>query len=150
MNAARPRIRSASEADLAAVLDLWRLAGNVPTVTDSEESLRALIAVDSDALLVAEASRGVVGSLIVAWNGWRGSFYRLAVHPEERRRGIATALLHEGERRLRARGAVRVDVIAVEHEEPATGFWSAAGYDRRDEQVRFVRDRGETGPNAAR
>ena len=35
----------------------------------------------------------MVGSLIAAWDGWRGSFYRLAVHPERRRQRIATALL---------------------------------------------------------
>lgn len=123
------------------MLDLWRLAGSVPTVTDTGEALCDLIAADPGALLVAETSRGLVGSLIAAWNGWRGSFYRLAVHPAELRRGIATDLLHEGERRLRARGAVRVDVIAVAREEPAIGFWSAAGYERHPEQTRFVRDR---------
>lgn len=122
------------------MLALWRLAGSVPSVTDTDDAVLALIEDDPDALLVAEAPHGLIGSLIAAWNGWRGSFYRLAVHPDERRRGIATALLAEGERRLREGGAARIDVITLADEAPATGFWTAAGYRQRREQTRFVRD----------
>jgi ribosomal protein S18 acetylase RimI-like enzyme len=61
------------------------------------------LASDREALLVAERGGAIVGSLIVAFEGWRGSFYRLAIHPAERRRGLASALVDHGERRLRAR-----------------------------------------------
>jgi GNAT superfamily N-acetyltransferase len=101
-------IRSATEQDIEQVLFLWNAAGGPPTVTDTREGLRCLLAADQDALLIAQADELVVGSLIAAWDGWRGSFYRLAVHPDRRRQAIATALLQEGERRLRARGAVRL------------------------------------------
>lgn len=69
----------------------------------------------------------MIGSLIAAWDGWRGSFYRLAVHPDHRRRGIGTALLREGERRLRARGAVRLTAILAGADPVAAGFWEAVG-----------------------
>ena len=58
-----------------------------------------LVERDLDSLLLAEAGGRIVGSLIVAWDGWRGSFYRLAVHPDWRRRGVATALIRAGPRR---------------------------------------------------
>src|SRR5438445_9522594 len=99
-------IRSASEQDIEPVLCMWDAAGGPPSVTDTREGLLALLASDSEALLLADLDGAMVGSLIAAWDGWRGSFYRLAVHPERRRQRIATALLREGERRLRARGAV--------------------------------------------
>ena len=86
------------------MLLLWEAAGGPPSVTKA--GLQALLAFDSNALLVADASGALAGSLIAAWDGWRASFYRLAVDPGRRREGIATALLHEGERRIQACGAI--------------------------------------------
>src|SRR5207302_1046872 len=106
-------IRSATSADVVAVLALWNAADDPPGVTDTPDGLGALLATDRQALLIAESERRVVGSLIAAWDGWRGSFYRLAVHPNRRREGIATALLREGESRLRGRGAVRLTAIVA-------------------------------------
>lgn len=133
-----PRIRSATARDLDALLALWGEA-NPPGHTDTPRALHALLATDSHALLVAEADGLVLGALIAAWDGWRGNLYRLAVREGHRRRGIATALLREGERRLRARGAARVAAIVDERDAEAVAFWQAAGYVREPGQVRHVR-----------
>jgi ribosomal protein S18 acetylase RimI-like enzyme len=132
-------IRRATEDDIPAVLDLWAAAGSLPSVSDSPDGLAGLLAVDPQALLVAELEGVLAGSLIAAWDGWRGSFYRLAVLPERRRKGLATMLLGEGERRLRERGAVRLTAIVVEDEAGAMGFWRAAGYEHQQHRARFVR-----------
>ncbi|MHB1539644.1 MAG: GNAT family N-acetyltransferase [Solirubrobacteraceae bacterium] len=68
----------------------------------------------------------------------RASFYRLATDPDRRREGIATALLQEGERRLRAHGAIRLTAIVAGNDAAATGFWRAAGYTPLPNQTRFV------------
>lgn len=94
-------IRNAIEEDIQAVLELWAAADSPPSVTDSLDGLTRLLAADPQALLVAEHDGVLTGSLVAAWDGWRGSFYRLAVSPEHRRKGLATMLLREGERRLR-------------------------------------------------
>src|ERR1700730_15642405 len=93
-------IRSATHQDIAAVLSLWQGCGTPPGVSDTHEGLAGLLAVAPEGLLVAESQEIMIGSLIVGWDGWRGSFYRLAVRPEQRRQGVATALVREGERRL--------------------------------------------------
>jgi len=133
-------IRYGTPNDLDGVLDLWTLSAAPPTVTDSIESLRSLVAHDPYALLIGDARGQVVGSLIAAWNGWRGSFYRLVVHPNHRRRGLATRLVREGERRLRDRGALRLDAIVAADEVAAMSFWSAVGYERQHDRSRFVRN----------
>jgi len=132
-------IRDATDSDLEPVLDLWVTEGVPPSVSDTREALEGLMATDRQALLVAEAGGVVIGSLIAAWDGWRGSFYRLAVHPGSRRLGIAAALLREGERRLRGRGAVRFTAIVWQEDAVAMGFWEAAGYLRQPDRTRFVR-----------
>jgi ribosomal protein S18 acetylase RimI-like enzyme len=133
-------IRHGKQEDLDAMLDLWAVSGAPPTVTDGIEPLRALLAIDPQALLVGEGRGEVVGSLIAAWNGWRGSFYRLAVHPDVRRHGLATRLVREGEKHLRERGAVRLDAIVAADEVAAMSFWTAAGYTRQRDRSRFVRN----------
>ncbi len=133
-------IRHGTREDLDAVLDLWMLSGAQPTVTDSIDQLRLLLASDPRALLVADLRGQAVGSLIAAWNGWRGSFYRLAVHPDHRRRGLATQLLAAGERQLRDRGAIRLDALVAPGELPATSFWTASGYEHQPDRARFVRN----------
>lgn len=136
-----PRIRNAGAHDIAAVLDLWAVAGSVPVVgDDSPDGLTRLLTTDPQALLVAEIDGVLVGSLIAAWDGWRGSFYRLAVAPEHRRKGLATALLREGERRLCERGAIRLTAIVAEDEDGAMGFWRGVGYERQERRARFVRN----------
>jgi ribosomal protein S18 acetylase RimI-like enzyme len=132
-------IRSAIEEDIQAVLDLWVAAGSSPSVTDSRDGLAGLLVADPQALLVAEDAGTVIGSLIAAWDGWRGSFYRLAVSPEHRRKGLATMLLRAGERRLRERGVVRLTAIVADDDPTAMSFWRATGYEHQQHRARFVR-----------
>lgn len=132
-------IRAGVEADIPSVLSLWREAGGPPSTTDTESALRGLLARDADALLIAQAGEEIVGSLIVAWDGWRGGFYRLAVHPQWQHQGIATALIRAGEERLRRLGAVRLTAIVASEERAAMALWEAAGYERQPDTSRFVR-----------
>jgi ribosomal protein S18 acetylase RimI-like enzyme len=132
-------IRPAREADFESVLRLWAIAGGPPSVGATLEGLSRLLATDRDGLLLAESGGELVGSLIAVWDGWRGSFYRIAVHPELRRQGLATALLREGERQLRERGAVRLTAIVADDDPAAVGFWQAAGYRQQTDRTRFVR-----------
>lgn len=132
-------IQPASEPDVPSVLKLWRLAGSLPSVTDNESALRLLLGRDANALLVARVGEQIVGALIVAWDGWRGGFYRLAVHPSWRRKGIATALIRAGEKRLRELGAIRLTAIVAREQPAAMELWGAAGYERQAGVSRFVR-----------
>jgi len=133
------RIRAADRADIDAVLALWRAAGSAPAVNESVEGLQALLDRDPESLLVAEEDGELVGTLVAAWDGWRGGMYRLAVAPGRRRHGIARRLVEVGERRLAALGARRIALVALHDHEDAVGFWAAAGYERDARIARFVK-----------
>jgi ribosomal protein S18 acetylase RimI-like enzyme len=139
-------IRNADAGDVDSILRLWREAGSVSTVTDDGESLALLIEHGPGTLLVAESDADVVGSLIVGWDGWRGSFYRLAVNPGHRRQGIAAALVAEGERDLKVRGARRFNAVVVGDADDANGFWDGIGYERQVNRARFIRNLRHGGP----
>ncbi len=127
---------------MQAVLDLWGQERSPHASTsDRVIDVERLIAADSPAaLLVAEQDGEIVGALIAAWDGWRGNIYRLAVHREHRRRGIALELTRAGEEYLRGRGARRVTALVAYDDEPAEGFWEAAGYPLDREIGRRVRN----------
>jgi ribosomal protein S18 acetylase RimI-like enzyme len=135
-----PLLRAGRVDDVAAVLALWRRAEAGPSSTESAADVRWLLDRDPEALLLADAEGEIVGSLIVGWDGWRGTFYRLAVDPAQRRRGLATALVRAGEERLRALGAHRLNAIVESEEADAMAFWAAAGYELQTARSRFVKN----------
>jgi ribosomal protein S18 acetylase RimI-like enzyme len=132
-------VRNGTIDDATALLRLWRDADAVPSVSDSVEGIAALTERDPGALLVAESSGRVVGSIIAGWDGWRGGIYRLAGAPDRRRAGIATALLRAAEERLLSLGARRIAAIVMHEHEQAVGFWEAAGYERDTRVVRYIK-----------
>jgi ribosomal protein S18 acetylase RimI-like enzyme len=132
-------IRPAESADVDTVLAIWRTTNLEASITDEPASLLMLLEHDPTALLVAETDGRIVGTLIAAFDGWRGTMYRLAVLPDYRRRGIARALVLEGEANLRAKGALRAGAIVVHAKEEAVRFWNDAGYGRQEAVRRFVR-----------
>ena len=74
---------------------MWSAAA-APTSTDDVDGVGALLERDPGALLVAEASGRIVGTVIAAWDGWRGSVYRIVVAPEHRRDGSRPAPVGRG------------------------------------------------------
>ncbi len=133
------RIRQAVVEDIGVVLELWAEAKAEPTRTDNVESLTRLLDHDPGALLVAEVEGRVVGSIMGTWDGWRGSVYRLVVHPAQRRRGIARRLLSEAEVRLTGLGAKRLQAVVVESDDHALLYWRASDWCEQAERVRFVK-----------
>jgi ribosomal protein S18 acetylase RimI-like enzyme len=130
-------VRGAAASDVAAILELWR-AATVPSATDDEAVLRRLLTHDPEALLVAEQDGRVWGTLIAGFDGWRGQMYRLAVHPDVRRAGVARHLVEVAEARLRRRGARRISALVLA-DDGARAFWSSVGYLEDVDDRRFVK-----------
>lgn len=134
-------IRAARLADAQAISDLWHVARSAhATVPDRIEEIRRLIAQAPGGVLVADSGGALVGTLIAAWDGWRGNMYRLAVRSEHRRRGVGLALVHAGEEHLRQQGAFRITALVGYEDEAASAFWESAGYPRDRAIGRCVRN----------
>ncbi|MDA0798082.1 MAG: GNAT family N-acetyltransferase [Chloroflexi bacterium] len=116
------QLRTCTKADIPNVLALWEHAATTHGYPDTAAAVAVRLQRDPQLFVLAvvaaspanATSESIVGSLMGAWDGWRGYMYRMAIVPELRRNGLATRLVHEVERRLAAIGA--------------TDFWAALGY----------------------
>jgi ribosomal protein S18 acetylase RimI-like enzyme len=86
--------------------------------------------------LVCEDSSGeIVGTVMGAWDGWRGWIYKLAVTTQRRRSGLGSRLVDEVVARLRASG-VRIVRAYINKENAASlSLFAKMGFDRMDEFV---------------
>ena len=133
-------VRAFRPEEAEAVLQMWLQAEATPGVTDNADDLRRAVAESPAHVLVADIGGRVVGSVIGSFDGWRGNIYRLAVHPNSRRQGVARALVTELEKRLIQQEAKRITAL-VEKDHPwAMNLWEAVGYQADERIVRRVRN----------
>ncbi|MFE5244228.1 MULTISPECIES: GNAT family N-acetyltransferase [unclassified Streptomyces] len=132
-------IRPATPSDVDAVLRFWRDAAEGTSITDDHDGVAGLIERDPESLILAERDGRLAGTVIAGYDGWRCSMYRLAVHPDFRRQGIATALMDVAEQRFAALGGRRVDAMVLEANGQAHHAWAAGGYHREDHWRRWVK-----------
>jgi ribosomal protein S18 acetylase RimI-like enzyme len=138
-------IRAADATDVDAILALWRdSAENRSRPADTREAIDVLLKRDPDALLIAvdDTTAGLLGTVIVGWDGWRSHLYRLAVHPDHRRKGVGHALVAATEDRARALGATRMDAMVLDDNDLGQAIWLARGYTRQDDWRRWVKPLG--------
>jgi ribosomal protein S18 acetylase RimI-like enzyme len=126
-------IRSFLSDDYENIVDLWRLSGLTIKASDSLSELEKVCAVNPNRFLVAESNgevgtKCIVGAVIGAFDGRRAWIYHLAVLPGARNRGVGTLLMREVENRLRADGAIKVNLLVEPGNVNAAQFYEALGY----------------------
>jgi|SRR4051794_24553956 ribosomal protein S18 acetylase RimI-like enzyme len=134
------RIRQLRTGEGAVLLSLWNAAEATPSPTDTVDDLERALGNDRFACLVAEADGVLVGSIIAAFDGWRGNIYRLAVRPERRRQGIARQLVDAAHDAFARWGVRRITALVERDHAWAVSFWRAVGYSHDAKMARFVRN----------
>jgi len=117
--------------DYDAVYALWRDAGPGVSLRPSDErgEVAKKLTRDPGLFLVAEEEGSIVGVIMGAWDGRRGWLHHLTVAQDARGRGIASALVTEVERRLKAKGCLKVNLLVFAGNEAARRLYRRLGYD---------------------
>ncbi len=123
-----PLVRDFREADYDAVVGVWRAAGLTIKPSDTLPELRKVIERNPGLLLVVEEEGSVVGAVIGAWDGRRAWVYHLAVLPAMQGRGTGRMLMDDLERRLRALGATKLNLLVEPGNAGVADFYRRLGY----------------------
>jgi ribosomal protein S18 acetylase RimI-like enzyme len=87
------------------------------------------MSVQRDLFLVALDGDMVVGTAMAGFDGHRGWVHLVAVKPSHRRRGIATLLLCEAEKRLEVLGCPKINLQVLAGNTAAVGLYKSLGFD---------------------
>jgi ribosomal protein S18 acetylase RimI-like enzyme len=126
------QIREFQMADYKQVFSLWQESGLVISRSDTLESLRKQLKRDADLFLVAEENMRIVGVVLGRWEGRRGWINRLAVETDQRHKKLGSLLVTEVEKRLKAKGCEKVNLLIDGDNSSVQEFYKRIGYNRDD------------------
>ncbi|WP_211748377.1 GNAT family N-acetyltransferase [Paenibacillus sp. Marseille-Q4541] len=121
-------IRSFQLSDANRVTELLQVALSEDCFENTMGPFARQLSWDSDLIMVAEEDGELVGALIGTIDQNQGYIYRIAVHPDARRRGVGKALVKAVEQRFHQRKVSRVWVAGDEHNKAAMPLYEAMGY----------------------
>jgi len=96
------------------------------------EALARQLSLDGELVVVAEVEDGtdehLVGIVLGTVDRNKGYYYRLAVHPEYRNRGVGRALVAKLEQKFQQRNVNSIMIAADEHTEVVLPWFEQLGY----------------------
>ena len=126
-------IRPCTAADRPGVIALWETVfPDDPPHNAPARVFDAKLAVRDDMLFVATEANSIVGTAMAGYDGHRGWLYTVAVLPEHRRRGIATALVRHAVGALRAAGCTKVNLQIRATNLAVRGFYESLGFEAEE------------------
>ena len=122
------KIRAYAENDEPAILELWAACRLVVSHNDPRKDIRRKIGVNPEWFLIAEENDRIVASCMVGYEGHRGWINYLAVSPDAQRRGIASRLMEEAEKLLRAAGCPKINLQIRSTNLQVIEFYQSLGF----------------------
>jgi len=110
---------------------------------DSPAAIAGYLARNPGLSLVAEADAAIIGCLFCGHDGRRGYLHHVVVAPHRRGQGVGRALVEQALDSLAALGIYKTHLDVFATNAPALTFWEHAGWQRRDDIVRFSFNRSD-------
>ena len=122
------RIRPFREADEPAVLQLWQECGLVVPHNDPRKDIRRKLRVNPDWFRIGEEEGAVLATCMAGYEGHRGWINYLATAPGRRRQRLATRMMEEAERLLRAAGCPKINLQVRATNPQVIAFYESLGF----------------------
>jgi ribosomal protein S18 acetylase RimI-like enzyme len=125
-------IRQFQIEDESAVIELWRRCDLLRPQNGPHKDILRKLMVQPELFLIAEMDGRVAGSAMCAYGGHRGFINYFGVDPEYQRRGIATALMREAEKMMRAMGCPKINLQVRASNKSVIDFYRSVGFELDD------------------
>ena len=127
------QIRPYQPADETAVIALWQACELTRPWNDPRKDIARKLGVQAQWFVVGELPEAqgapqLVACAMAGYDGHRGWVNYLAVHPAQRRQGLASALMAHLEAELTAAGCPKLNLQIRQGNEAVVGFYQALGY----------------------
>lgn len=122
------KIRPFRTEDEAEVVQLWRDCRLVVPQNDPHKDILRKLALQPDLFLVGVIGKKIVASVMAGYDGHRGWLNYLAVAPDRQRAGLGRQMLSEAERRLRALGCPKINLMVRRSNAGVLAFYGKLGF----------------------
>jgi ribosomal protein S18 acetylase RimI-like enzyme len=129
------RVEELNGAHRAMAAALWRDGGLTRPWNDPLNDFDRAIAGPASVVLGIVEGGDLVGTAMTGHDGHRGWVYYLCVATAHQRRGLGVELMRAAEEWLRARGAVKVQVMVRHTNQSVVTFYESIGYEASDVTV---------------
>ena len=123
------KIRNYESSDKNSVISLWEKVFNPQKPYNNPETAINMKTKQNDGLFfVTEEDNQIIGTIIAGFDGHRGWLYSLAVHPQNRRKGIGTQLLKKAIEELKRLGCLKINLQINSDNNEVVEFYKKNGF----------------------
>ena len=125
-------ITDIADADVEAVIALWRRCGLTRPWNDPGSDIALARRNPNSTVLVGRADGAIVATAMVGHDGHRGWVYYVAVDPDLQKNGLGRAIMDAAEQWLRAAGLPKLQLLVRRENSKAGAFYQSIGYEEAD------------------
>ena len=122
------KIRQFEPSDEPEVIALWRESGLTVPWNDPQKDIQRKLSVQPALFLVGVDGARIVAAMMVGYDRHRGSIFYLAVAPDLERKGIGRQMVQEAEKRLKAIGCPKLNLLVRSSNQPVIDFYRRLGF----------------------
>lgn len=114
--------------DMQAVIDLWNACGLTRPWNDPKKDIERKLTDRNGAFWVVTEGKAVVASVMIGYDGHRGSINYLAISPRLQRSGLGADLMRRAEAYLIKIGCPKVSFCVRRDNDGVLAFYDSLGY----------------------
>ena len=116
------------------VIHLWNICDLTRPWNDPNKDIDRILSDQTGKLFLVRKHNKVLGSVVVGYDGHRGSVYYLSVHPDYQKISLGRMLMKHSEDYLLTLGCPKLNLMVRTSNLPVIEFYDQLGY-RKDEVV---------------